>query len=333
MLEALNILDHAKKGDVQPIYFLAGDEPYYIDLISNYFEKEFLPEAERDFNQTVLYGKDTTPEQLLETVKRFPMMAEKQLVVLKEAQTLRGLDKLDPYIQNPSRSTVLVICHKYKKLDMRTSFGKSVKKNTTFLESKKIYDNQLPDWIQSLAKSKDLKISPKATMMLSEYIGNDLNRIAGEVEKLEINLEQGEEISDEHIERYIGISKDYNVFEFVNSINRREAEKVFRIVSYFQANPKDHPLVVVLSVLYNHFSKLLSVHYMTDRSVKHIQNQLKTNIFVARELNSGVKMYSGRQCARVISLLREYDLKSKGVGNVSIKEGELLKELTARILQ
>lgn len=333
VVEAVRILDEIKAGKVKSVYFLAGDEPYYIDLISNHFEHHFLDESEKAFNQTVVYGKEAEASQIVEAARRFPMMADKQLVMIKEAQSMRGLDKLEAYLDQPTDSTVLVVCYKYKTPDGRTKFGKKARNQTVYLETKKIYDNQLPDWINSYAKSHGLKVSPKATILLSEYIGNDLSRLSGELEKLVINLKEGEEITDKHVEEYIGISKDYNVFELINKLSERKVDQVFQIVKYFKANPKEHPLVVILGVIFNHFSKILAIHYMQDHHPKHVETALKVRPFVARELVKASHAFSARQAANAISLLREFDLKSKGVDNSSIPDGELLEELMVRMLK
>ena len=333
MVEAVSILDEIKGGQVKPVYFLCGEEAYYIDLISNHLEEHLLDESEKAFNQTVVYGKEADASHIIEAARRFPMMAERQLVMIKEAQSMRGIEKLESYIEHPTDTTVLVICYKYKKPDRRKSFGKQVSKLALYLETKKMYENQLPDWIQGYAKSHKLKISQKAVILLAEYIGNDLARMAGELEKLVINLKEGEEIQDTHVERYIGISKDYNVFELLNKLSERKVEQVFKIVKYFRANPKEHPLVVILGVLYNHFSKILAIHYMQDHHPKHVETALGVRPFVARELVKASHAFNARQSAQAISLLREYDLKTKGLGNVSVSDGELLEELMVRILK
>jgi len=333
VVEAVRILDEIKAGNVQPVYFLCGEEAYYIDLISNYLEEHLLDESEKAFNQTIVYGKEADVSHIIEAARRFPMMAERQLVMIKEAQSMRGIEKLESYIEQPTSSTVLVICYKYKKPDRRKSFGKKVSSKSVYLETKKLYENQLPDWIQSYARSHKLKISQKAVTLLSEYIGNDLARMAGELEKLVINLKEGEEIQDKHVEQYIGISKDYNVFELINKLSERKVEQVLKIVKYFRSNPKEHPLVVILGVLYNHFSKILAIHYMQDQHPKHIETALGVRPFVARELVKASHAFNARQSAQAISLLREYDLKTKGLGNVSVSDGELLEELMVRILK
>lgn len=334
MLEAVQLLEKIKKGDVAKVYVLSGDEAFYIDLISDYFEKFFLKEEEKAFNQTVLYAKEAIPSQVVETARQFPMGAEKQLIILKEARHIAKMDEFEAYFKQPTSSSVLVICLKDKSFDKRTKAYKAAKANNdiVLLETKKLRDYELPNWISAYVKSQRFKITPKASMLISEHIGNDLSRIAGEINKLKINLPAGSEINDEIVERYIGISKDYNVFELTKALNTGDHAKAQKIAYYFGQNQKQHPLVMTLGMLYSNFSKILGYHYLQDRSSTNMVKKLKVNPFAVKEIESSAKRFTAAKTVGIISLLREADLKSKGVGSSAIDEGELLKEVCFRIL-
>jgi DNA polymerase-3 subunit delta len=342
-MEFQQILTDLKKKVYQPVYFLMGDEPYFIDTVSDYIEKKVLDENEKEFNQTILYGRDVDVLTILSAAKRFPMMSERQVVIIKEAQDIRDLvkagkgdDKHKPpfltYIENPQKSTLLVICYKYKKLDMRTALGKSIAKHAVVLESKKLYDNKVPDWIGSYLKNKNYSISPSACVMIAEYLGTDLSRIVNELDKLMINLPEKSEITVEHVQANIGISKEYNSFELQNALGRKDVLKSNRIVNYFAANDKDHPLVVTVSSLYGYFSKLLTYHFLPDKSKNTAATALGVHPFFLADYERAAKLYQPVKLKAIISNLREYDLKSKGVGNTSVNGGELLKELVFKIL-
>ena len=317
----------------QPVYFLMGEEPYYIDKISDYIEKNVLDEAEKSFNQTVLYGLDTDIENIINTAKRYPMMSKYQVVIVKEAQNIKNFDNLVYYVEAPLKSTILVINYKYKKLDKRKTLYSSISKNAIVFESKKLYDNQIPDWISSYLKQNGLGIQPEAAVLLSEYLGNDLSKIVNELEKLRISIPQSEkEINTLHIERNIGISKDYNNFELQNALINKDVLKANRIIKYFGKNPKSNPMVLTLTSLYYFFSRVLVYHSLTDKSRNNVVTALKINPYFIQDYQRAAKSYSFVMVRHIISLLREYDLKSKGIGNVSNPEGELLKELVYKIL-
>jgi len=334
MVQAIELLDYIKAGNIAPVYVLSGDEPFYIDLISDYIEKEILTEEEKGFNQTVLYGKEAVPSQVVESARRFPMMAEKQVIILKEAKHISNFTEFEAYFKNPTPSTILVIALKNKSFDKRTAAYKAAKANkeVVLLETKKLYDNQLPEWISSFAKMEGFKISPKASMMISDHLGNDLARIGNEIQKLKINLKEGAEINDEIVDKYIGISKDYNVFELNSALNAGDHARAQKIAYYFDKNPKQHPLVVTIGTLYGNFSKLLAIHYLKDKHPGHVAKTLKVNPYFAKDYINASHRFKPNKLVGIISMLREYDLKSKGVGNSDASDGELLKELCFRIL-
>ena len=326
------ILRDLKNQQYRPIYFLHGEESYFIDVISDYIANHVLDEGERDFNQTILYGRDTDPDTIVEHAKRYPMMAPYQVVIVKEAQNIRKLDALQPYFENPLSTTVLVICHKHKSPDKRKAFYKSLSKNAVVLESKRLYENQVPTWVQSFLKSRNYGITPKASMLLTEFLGTDLSKIANELEKLMLNVPAGTEINPHHIEMNIGISKDYNTFELQDALSKKDILKANRIVTNFAQNSKDHPLVVTLSSLYGYFSKLLTYHFMKDRTDQKVASALRVHPFFVKDYKAAARVYSPRKTVDIIGYLKDYDLKSKGVNNTSTTDGELLKELIYKIL-
>ncbi|MCW3085893.1 MAG: polymerase delta subunit [Bacteroidetes bacterium] len=337
------IMSDLKKKTYRPVYFLMGDEPYFIDMISDYIEQHVLDESEKEFNQTVLYGRDVTTADIIGTAKRFPMMSEYQVVIIKEAQDTKDLikkekeDKKDKqkssfelYLENPLSSTILVFCHKYKSIDKRTAVAKLIDKNAVLFESKKIYDNQVPDWINNYLKGKEYSVSPKACQLLTEYLGTSLSKISNELDKLMINLPPKSEITADHVQANIGISKDYNVFELQTSIGKKEVLKANRIINYFAANSKDNPMVVTISSLYGYFCKLLTYHFLTDK--KAAASALGVHPFFVKDYEMAAKNYSVGKLKSIFSYLRDYDLRSKGVDAGSATEGELLKELVFKIL-
>lgn len=333
MDEVKQIVGDIKKGNTKPVYFLMGEEPYYIDAIASYIEKNVLAEEEKGFNQMVLYGRDVSVEDIVSNAKRYPMMAEKQVVIVKEAQDLsRTIEKLESYTLNPQPTTVLVICYKYKKLDKRKKLYKAVKKSGVLFESKKLYDNQVPDWIRRVLGGKNYKISPKAAQMLVEFLGTDLGKINNELQKLQLIIPQGMEITPTHIEENIGISKDYNNFELRKAIGERNIVKANRIINYFAQNPKDNPTVVTVSLLYNFFSQLLQYHALPDKSQFNVAKALKINPFFVKEYQAAGQHYPMKKVSQAVALLREADVKSKGVGATNLPQGDLLKELLFKIM-
>ncbi len=326
------IITDLKNKIYYPVYFLTGEEPFYIDEISSYIEKNVLSEDEKEFNQTVIYGRETDVPTIVSYAKRFPMMSNYQVVIVKEAQQVNKIEELAPYIKNPLKSTLLVICYKYKKFDKRTTFANTIAKNSVLFNSAKLYDNKIPDWINDNLKQKGYSITPKASFLLSEYLGTDLSKISNEISKLIINLPENTEITDVHIEENIGISKDFNVFELQKTLGKKNVYKANQIINYFAANPKDNPIVKIISILYIFFSKLLIYHQLKDRSRNNIASALSINPYFVYDYENAAKNYSFEKLAKIISNLREYDVKSKGVGNISAKDGELMKELVYKIL-
>ncbi len=327
------ILKSLRAKQYKPVYFLHGDESYYIDVISKYIEENVLSEGERSFNQMVFYGKDSDAKTIIDTASRYPMMSSHQVVILKEAQEMKALQDLQPYIEKAVPTTIFVICHKHKKLDARTKLAKALKANALVFESKKLYDNQVPDWIASYLKSKKMTISPDAAQLIAEYLGTNLSKIVNELDKLVINLPAGTAINEKHIQDNIGISKDFNVFELQRALGNRDVLKANRIINYFIANPRKNPLVVVIGTLYNYFSKVFIFHFMRNRSDSEISKALKLRSdYFLKEYKIAARNFNLSHTKRVIHLLKEYDLRSKGVDNDSTNEGELMKELVWKIL-
>lgn len=326
------ILAQLQKNVYQPIYFLMGEETYFIDEICNYITAHALDDSEREFNQTTLYGKDTDVGTIIAQAKRFPLMGSRNLVIVKEAQHIRKIDDLEPYLEQPQAATILVICYKYKTLDKRKTFTKELAKKAVLFESKKLYENQVPSWIQNYLKQNNYSIHPKAAHLLAEYLGADLSKINKELDKLMLIVEKGSEINLEIIEQNIGISKDFNNFELNNAMARKDVLRANLISNYFAANPKDNPFVVTISVLFGFFHKTLIYHTLKDKSKNTVASALKTNPFFVKDYELAARNYSKSKLLQIISLLREYDLKSKGVDNSSITDGELIKELVYKIL-
>ncbi|MBL4651964.1 MAG: DNA polymerase III subunit delta [Flavobacteriales bacterium] len=323
-----------KNKAYQPIYFLTGDEPYYIDIISNHIENNVLEESEKSFNQTIAYGVDVKVEQILENAKRYPMMAERQVVIIKEAQNIKdvkNLNLLESYFKNPLESTILVLCYKYKKIDLRTAFGKLVNSSGFLFKSEKIRDYKLGEWISQLIHVKGYRINPKNSALLADHIGNDLSRVVNEISKTFIHLKKGDELTEDLIERNIGISKDFNNFELTDAISTKNHLKYNQIIDYFSKNERDHPMLLSVGILYSFFAKVLIFHYTKDKSQGNLASVLRVNPYFVKDYQAAARNYSARKVLDVISLLREYDAKSKGFNNPSTPNGELLKELAFKI--
>ncbi|WP_242135368.1 DNA polymerase III subunit delta [Aestuariivivens marinum] len=333
MDEVKQLVQDIKNGNLKPIYFLMGEEPYYIDKISDFIEETVLSEEERGFNQVVLYGRDITVEDIISNAKRYPMMAEYQVVIVKEAQDLsRTIEKLTSYAENPQPSTILVINYKYKKIDKRKALYKGINKVGVVYESKKLYENQVSDWIRRVLSPKDYTITPKASQMLVEFLGTDLSKISNELQKLQIILPKGSQITPELIEENIGISKDFNNFELRKAIGERNVVKAHQIVNYFSENPKDNPMVMTISLLFNFFSQLLHFHGLNDKSPRSVASALKINPYFVNEYINAARNYPMKKVSTIVATLREFDVKSKGVGANAISQGDLLKELLVKIL-
>lgn len=332
MDEVVKILNEIKQGNIKPIYFFMGEEPYYIDRLTEYIEDNILAEEEKGFNQMVLYGKDVSIEDVISNAKRYPMMADRQVVIVKEAQELsRTIEKLESYAENPQPTTVLVFAYKYKTLDKRKKITKLLEKKGVVFESKKLYENQVGDWIKRVLQGKSYGIEPKAAAMLVEFLGTDLSKINNELEKLMIILPKGSTITPNVIEENIGISKDYNVFELRKAIGERDQLKAYKIADYFSNNPKDNPLVVTTGLVFGFFSQLLQYHGQKDKSPANIAKVLKVNPYFVKDYDVAARNYPMKKVSAVIAALRDIDVKSKGVGANSIPQSDLLKEMLVKI--
>jgi len=328
-----DIISDLKKRIFKPVYFLAGEEPYYIDLITDYIEEHVLDEAEKSFNQIVYYGEDTSLNTIIETARRFPMMSNHQVVIVKEAQSLRKIEELLVYVEKPLKSTILVLNYKYKVLDKRTKLVKTLDANGIYFESARLRDYQIPAWIERYLMNQGIRMEPSASALLTEYLGTDLHKITNELQKLLITLPSGKPvITTSLIEKNIGISKDYNNFELQKAIGERNILKSNMIVNYFASSPRDNPITLTIASLFSYFTKILTYHYLTDKSKNNVAAALKINPFFVKDYETSVTKYNAAKTVQVISLLRTYDMKSKGFGDVSSEPGDLLKELVFKIL-
>jgi DNA polymerase-3 subunit delta len=332
MDEVLKIVNDIKTGNIKPIYLLMGEEPYYIDKLCDYIEKNVLSEEEKGFNQSVLYGRDVTVEDIISTAKRYPMMAERQVVIVKEAQDLtRTIEKLETYAENPVPSTVLVFCYKYKTLDKRKKVTKLIAKNGVVFESKKLYENQVGDWIKRVLAGKKYTIEPKANAMLVEFLGTDLSKINNELEKLQIILPVGSNITPKDIEENIGFSKDFNVFELRKALGERNQLKAYTIAENFAQNPKDNPMVVTTSLVFGFFIQLLKYHGLKDKNPKNVAAVLGVNPFFLKEYDVALKNFPMKKVSQIVAALRDIDVKSKGVGANALSQSDLLREMLYKI--
>ena len=321
---------HNKK--YAPIYFLMGEEPYFIDVISDTIEEEVLDEAEKAFNQIVVYGRDVDIDTVATHAKSFSMMGGYMVVIVKEAQDLKNIEDFEKYLDVIPPTTILVFDYKYKKLDKRRALAKRIDKMGVLFESKKLYENNIPGWIQSYLSDKGYSITPKATQMLTDFLGTDLHKVRNELDKLIIALPKSKKIDDADVEYNIGISKDYNVFELQNAIGRRDILKANQIVNYFGDNGKDNPLLVTAISLYGYFTKILKVHYATDPSQNALAATLGVNPYFVRDYQLAARNYSIGDCVRCISVLREFDLKSKGYNSGEVSEKDLYREMIFKLL-
>ena len=327
------LITDIKGGNIAPIYFLMGEEAYYIDRISDFIESHVLAEEEKGFNQMVLYGKEVSIQDIVSNAKRYPMMAERQVIIIKEAQNLiKTIEQLIDYAKNPQPSTVLVFNYKYKSLDKRKALYKTLSKSAVVFESKKIYEDKIPSWIQNYLSAKKITITPKAALMLSEFLGNDLSKIANELNKLEIVVGSQREITPDIIEENIGISKDFNNFELQKAIGHLDHKKAYQIVNYFAQNSKQHPFVMTISILYLYFKKLMTLHTVRDRNPGTVAKALGINPYFVNEYMAVSKNYSMKRISGVLETLRKYDAKSKGVG-ANLSPRDLYNELIYNILK
>ena len=331
MEEVKKIIANIKKGIIAPIYFLMGEEPYFIDVVANYLEKHLLEEDQKGFDQLVLYGQDVTVPAIIDYARRFPMMAERQLIIIKEAQNLRAsIDQLVPYVENPTASTVLVFCYKYEKLDARKKLLKTLKnRGCVVMETKKLYESEvISTFLPDVFKKKHLSIQPKAIQMLVDFLGRDLSRIENEVNKLALIVPANTEVTPDIIEENIGISKEFNNFELKSAFATNNKVKIARIIKYFAENVKDNnSLLGTLTVLYSFFEKLLIYHSLTDVSDKNVMATTKAAFYEVKDLRSAAQHYPMKKVSAIMAGLREIDVKSKGVGAASTTPADLLKEL------
>ncbi|HEY9533661.1 MAG TPA: DNA polymerase III subunit delta [Mucilaginibacter sp.] len=339
-MTAADIIKDLKNRKLKPIYLLHGEEPYFIDLVSDYVEHNLLSDAEKGFNQTVLYGKDTDVMTVLNAAKRYPMMSDYQVVLVKEAQEMKwgtesddkkAINPLLSYLENPLASTILVFCYKYGKFDKRKKTYKAIEKSGLVFESAALYDSKIPGWIEAYITEKGYKINAQASAMLSEYLGNDLSKIVNELDKLMLNVQVGQEISLKLIQDNIGISKEYNMFELQSALGRKDALKVNQIINYFEANPKNNHIVLVLGNLNNFFTKVLVYHYVKDKSQQNVAREMGVNPFFVKDYEQAARSYPYGKTIQIIHYLREYDVKSKGVES-NTDHGGLMKELMFKIL-
>ena len=334
---ALEILKQLEKGQYAPLYFLYGDEPFFIDKISHFIEEHALTKSERGFSQTIVYGKDITIGKLIESARSYPMMAKRQVIIVKEAQTFQDLGKkegqeiLSKYAQTPTPTTILVFCYKHKKPDTRTEMFKTLNKHAIVVESKKIYDDKLPGWIKQYFSSINYNIKEKAAYIMAEYIGNDLSRISNEADKMIINYPENTEITADHILKHIGISKEFNVFELQTALSIKDVLKANKIINYFASNPKDNPLIPIISILYSYFTKVLLLHDNKGASKDELARKLRISPYFLSEYQTAVRNYSLNKILNNLHYIHQADLYSKGIDSVK-KDQAILKELIFKIL-
>ncbi len=331
MDEITKIIADLKNGIIKPIYFLSGEESYFIDVLSDYIEDNILTEDEKGFNQTILYGRDVRYDEIVSASRRYPMMAEKQVIIVKEGQDIKGdMDVFNQYAENPTPTTLLVICYKYRTLDKRKKIYKSLKANGVLLESKKLYDNQVLTWIKAVLHDREYKIEPKAAAILGEFLGTNLSKISNELNKLEIILPKGSTITPSNIEENIGFSKDFNVFELRNAIGERNQFKAYQIVNNFAQNSKENPVAKTLPQVFSFFIQLMKYHGTKDKNPKNVAALLGINPYFIKDYDLGIKNYSMKKVSQVLNSLRDIDVKSKGVG-ASMSQADLYKEMLIKV--
>ncbi len=334
----VKILADLKARRFQPVYFLQGEESYFIDVISDYVEANVLTEAEKEFNQVILYGKDASLAIILTHARRFPMMSDYQVVIVKEAQEIPDINKeigirlLMDYLKQPAPSTVLVFCHKHKTLDKRKELGKNIEKLSTSVTAKKMFDNQLPDFVKAYLFNKKVPISDEAVAALCEFVGNDLSRLTNEIDKLLISLRENEPIAVEKVMSQVGMSKEYNIFELQKAILQRNSFSVARIVNYFESNPKKNPAIPIVAFLYSFFSKALVASQAEDKSEKGLVSVLKVSPYAIRDYSLALRQFSPKKLLDNIFFLKEADLKLKGVNAGAVGEGQILRELVFHLM-
>lgn len=326
------IMAEWKKGSFKPVYWLEGEEEYYIDKLMNYAEHHILSEADSSFNLTIFYGRDANWADVLNACRRYPMFAERQVVLLKEGQQMRDIEKLEPYVENPLSSTVFVVSYKDKKVDGRTKFAKTLKEKGVLISTKKIYENQLPEWTQQLLTTKGLTISPKGLALFVDHIGNDLTRIDNEIEKISVNLGKRKTITEEDIEEFVGVSKEFNVFELQAALAAKDMSKAIRIVQYFEANPKAAPIQLILPSLYGFFSKVFMVFGSPVKDEKAVAAAIGVSPFFVKDYLQATRLYNYEGIERALLLLHQYNLRSIGIHNAGAEDASLLKEMIFKMM-
>ena len=328
------IINQMKAGDWKPIYLLHGEEDYYIDLIANYIEENLLTEDEKEFNMTILYAtKDTSCDEIIMAAQRYPMMSQYQLIMVREAQNIRNFDNLSSYLKQPLRSSIIVLCHKHGVVDGRKKFVKDIAASGILFESKRKYDNEIPSWITAYVREHNADIEPKAANLLAEFLGTQLSKVVNEIDKLLILLDKSNSrrIDSTMVERNIGISKDYNNFELVKALGDRDILKINRIIDHFSKDPKNNPIVVTTSVVFNFFSNLLLYHSLQDKSQANVAAELKINPYFVKDYQHAASIYNSARTLYAIGLIRELDVRSKGFGDSGTSQRDLLREIMFKI--
>ena len=331
-MSAEKIINDLKKQNFKPVYWLEGEEEYFIDQVIHYAESKILTDGEAGFNLTVFYGRDAAWTDVINACKRYPMFSERQVVILKEAQSMKDIDKLESYIEKPLSSTLFFVAYKNKKLDGRTKLAKILKDKAVLFTTKKMYDNALPEWTSELIKSKGYTISNKALFLLIDHIGNDLSRLNNEMDKLALNLTNRKNITEDDIENYVGISKEFNVFELQQAIASKDLYKAVRIIQYFGANPKAAPLQLIFPALYNFFSKVLMVYSVPARDEKSVGAAIGVHAFFVKDYMQTAMKFSHHEIEKVLLLLYEYNLRNIGVNDAGTEDADLLKEMVVKMI-
>jgi DNA polymerase-3 subunit delta len=326
------IIANWKKNVYDPVYWLEGEEPFYIDQVVEYAEKNLLTEAEQAFNLTIFYGKDADWAQVINACKRYPVFSTMQVVILKEAQHMGQLEKLLSYIEHPLHSTIFIIAHKDKNIDGRTALAKALKTKAVVVSTKKMYDNKLPEWVASWVHERDYQMNPKAIQIIVDHIGNDLSRIQNEFEKLMVNIADRKQITEDDIEKYIGISKEYNVFEFQEAIAQKNFPKAIKMVQYFDSNHKAAPIQLILPTLYSFFSKLYAIYGLGSSDEKRIASEVGIPPFLVKNYLASARQYSYPKVEQILLTIQAYNLSVIGIHNAPLTDGELMKELVVKIM-
>lgn len=326
------IITSIRNKELEPVYFLMGDEPYYIDKLCDEFGKNILSLEQQEFNQVTLYAENVTIQQIISEAKQFPFGSEKRVVIIKEAQKLRNIEIIENYLEYPQKSTILVIAYKGKSIDRRKKFGRNLPKKCVVFESKKLYESRIPDWISEYVNKHEYKIDTTASLILAEHLGVDLSKITNELDKIMLVVKKEELITKETIEKHIGISKDYNIFELQNSLIAKDIVKANRIINHFSKDTKNHHIVPIISSLFIFFEKIMTYHFLNEKNPQSIAAALKINPFFVSQYQKAARNYTKKQLFFIFENLKKYDLRSKGVKNKSTTQGELLKELVFKIL-